>query len=274
VGPVAARRETIGWLERRPLHGRRVVVTRARAQASGLARTLAALGAEVVELPAIRIEPRIDSPAVGAAVADLHSYAVVCLTSPNGVRLLFEAMAAQNRDARALAGAIVAAIGPGTARALRERGVIADIVPERFVGEALAEALEAVDVRGRPVLVARAAEAREVLPEALEARGAEVDVVALYETVAEDPGAEALEAAREADYVTFTSSSTVRNLLAAVGERFPPHARVVSIGPVTSAAARDAGLQVHAEASRHDPEGLIEALLADASIPDRPPPRG
>ena len=274
VGPVAARRETIGWLERRPLHGRRVVVTRARAQASGLARTLAALGAEVVELPAIRIEPRIDSPAVGAAVADLHSYAVVCLTSPNGVRLLFEAMAAQNRDARALAGAIVAAIGPGTARALRERGVIADIVPERFVGEALAEALEAVDVRGRPVLVARAAEAREVLPEALEARGAEVDVVALYETVAEDPGAEALEAAREADYVTFTSSSTVRNLLAAVGERFPAHARVVSIGPVTSAAAREAGLQVHAEASRHDPEGLIEALLTDANRSERPTPRG
>ena len=118
------------------------MVTRARAQASGLAATLGGLGAEVIELPAIRIEPRIDSPEVKEAVANVHSYALVCLTSPNGVRLLFDAMAEQNRDARALAGATIAAIGPGTAAALRERGVVADIVPERSVGEALVEALE------------------------------------------------------------------------------------------------------------------------------------
>ncbi len=265
VGPVAARREQIAWLERRPLHGRRVVVTRARAQASGIARSLAALGAEVIELPAIRIEPRLDSEEVRAAVADLHSYALVCFTSPNGVRLLFEAMAAQGRDARALANATVAAIGPGTAAALGERGLIADVVPERFVAEVLVEALADVPIQGRPVLVARAAEAREVLPDALRERGAEVDVVALYETVAEDPNPAALEAAADADYVTFTSSSTVRNLLAAVGDAYPRRARVVSIGPVTSETARAAGLQVHAEASRHDPAGLVEALVADAA---------
>ena len=115
------------------------------------------------------------------------------------------------------------------------------------------------------MLVARAAEAREVLPDALRERGAEVDVVALYETIAERPDADAIEAAQEADYVTFTSSSTVRYFLAAVGDRFPPLARVVSIGPITSAAARDAGLEVHAEAERHDVDGLVEALLADAS---------
>jgi uroporphyrinogen III methyltransferase/synthase len=263
-GPVAARREQIAWLEQRPLHGRRVVVTRARAQASGLATTLAALGAEVVELPAIRIEPRLDTDAVRNAVADLHSYALVCLTSPNGVRLLFEAMRAQGRDARALANATVAAIGPGTAAALADRGVIADVVPERFVAEALVEALAGLDVSGRPVLVARAAEARDVLPDALAERGAAVDVVPLYETVREDPEPEAIDAAAGADYVTFTSSSTVRNLLAAVGDRFPREARVVSIGPVTSAAIRDAGLEVHVEAERHDPAGLVEALLADA----------
>jgi uroporphyrinogen III methyltransferase/synthase len=264
-GPAAARRDAIAWLERRPLHGRRIVVTRARAQASGLAATLRALGAEVVELPAIRIEPRIDTDAVREAVADLHSYALVCLTSPNGVRLLFEAMAAKGRDARALANATVAAIGPGTAAALAERGVIADVVPERFVAESLVEELGAVEVAGRPVLVARAAEARDVLPDALRERGAEVDVVALYETVAEEPEPAALEAAQDADYVTFTSSSTVRNLLAAIGGRFPRTARVVSIGPVTSEAAREAGLEVHVEAQRHDPSGLVEALLADAS---------
>ena len=264
IGQVAARRETIGWLERRPLFGLRVVVTRARAQASGLAATLAALGADVVELPAIRIEPRIDSGEVRDAVSAIHAYALICLTSPNGVRLLFEALDAAGLDARALANATVAAIGPGTAGALAQRGIRADVVPERSVAEALVESLEEVDVAGRPVLVARAAEARDVLPDALRERRAKVDVVALYETVAEEPDPEAVEAARSADYVTFTSSSTVRNFVAAIGSDFPERARVVSIGPVTSEAAREAGLRVDAEAVSHDPEGLVEALLADA----------
>ncbi|HEY8000813.1 MAG TPA: uroporphyrinogen-III C-methyltransferase [Solirubrobacterales bacterium] len=262
-GPVAARREAISWLERRPLYRQRVVVTRARAQASGLAGTLRALGADVIELPAIRVEPRLDTDVVRDAVADLHTYALVCLTSPNGVHLLFEAMAAQGRDARALANAVVAAIGPGTAAALTEHGVIADIVPERFVAEALVEALAGVDVAERPVLVARAAEARDLLPEALAERGGKVDVVALYETVRETPDPAAIEAALGADYVTFTSSSTVRNLVEAVGERYPRWARLVSIGPITSQTARELGLEVHVEAEQHDIEGLIEALLAD-----------
>jgi uroporphyrinogen III methyltransferase / synthase len=265
VGAVAARGDAIGWLENRPLHRRRVVVTRARAQASGLARSLTALGAEVVELPAIRIQPRIDSDAVRGAVDDIYSYALVCLTSPNGADLLFEAMAAAGRDARALANASVAAIGPGTASALRRHGIIADVVPEEAVAEALVGALADVEVEGRPVLVARAAEARDVLPDALRERGADVDVVALYQTVAEEPDPAALDAAAEADYLTFTSSSTVSNLVEAVGDRFPPRARIVSIGPITSSAAREAGLEVHVEAERHDIEGLVEALLADAA---------
>jgi uroporphyrinogen III methyltransferase / synthase len=265
TGPVAARRETIAWLERRPLFGRRVVVTRARAQASGLAATLAALGADVVELPAIRIEPRLDSPEVRDAVGAIHSYALVCLTSPNGADLLFRALDGAGLDARALANATVAAIGPGTAAALAAHGIRADVVPERSVAEALVESLVEVDVARRPVLVARAAEARDVLPEALRDRGADVDVVALYETVAEDPDPEALEAAREADYVTFTSSSTVRNFLAAAGDGLAREARIVSIGPVTSEAVTDAGLEVHVEAARHDPDGLVEALVADAA---------
>jgi uroporphyrinogen III methyltransferase/synthase len=158
----------------------------------------------------------------------------------------------------------VAAIGPGTATALAERGVIADVVPQRFVAEALIEALAGVEVTDRPVLVARAAEARDVLPQALSGRGGKVDVVALYETVREDPDPAAIEAAADADYVTFTSSSTVTNLLTAVGDRFPRNARVVTIGPVTSESAREAGLTVHVEAERHDPSGLVEALVADA----------
>jgi uroporphyrinogen III methyltransferase/synthase len=262
---VVARRESLAWLERRPLHGKRVVVTRARAQASGLAAALRELGAEVVELPAIRIEPLIDGPEARRAIAGIRDYSLVCLTSPNGVRLLFEALAAAGLDARALAGATVAAIGPGTARELAARGVAADIVPERFVAEALVEALAEVEVAGRRALVARAAEARDVLPEALRERGAEVDVVALYETVREPPEPEAVEAAAAADHITFTSSSTVRNLVEALGDRFPAGARVVSIGPVTSAAAREAGLPVDVEAKRHDVDGLLDALLADAA---------
>jgi uroporphyrinogen III methyltransferase/synthase len=264
VGPAAARRERIAWIEGRPLHGKRVVVTRARAQASELSRRLDALGAEPIELPAIRIEPRIDTEEVRRAIEGLHAYALVCLTSPNGVRLLFEAMAEQGRDARALANATVAAIGSGTAAALAEHGVLADILPERFVAEALVEALAELSVEGKPVLIARAAEARGVLPEALRKRGAEVDVVPLYETVAEQPDPAALERARDADYVTFTSSSTVRNFVEVVGDGVPPSARVVSIGPVTSEAAREAGLNVDIEATRHDIDGLVEALLADA----------
>jgi uroporphyrinogen III methyltransferase/synthase len=278
IGPVAARREELAWLERRPLHGRRVVVTRARAQASGLAAALRDLGAEVVELPAIRIEPRLQSEEVRSAVASIRDYALICVTSPNGAHLLFEALAAAGGaarpdpsgataglDARALAGATVAAIGPGTRRALAQHGIAADIVPERFVAEALVEALAGVEVDGRRVLVARAAEAREVLPEALRERGAEVDVVALYETVREDPDPAAVEAAEGADYVTFTSSSTVTNLTAALGDRFPAGARVVSIGPVTSETARAAGLKVDVEADQHDVDGLIKALLEDAA---------
>lgn len=263
VGQVVERREELAWIERRPLHGKRVVVTRARAQTSGLAKRLRGLGAEVVELPAIRIEPRIEGDEVKSAVEQIGDCSLIVLTSPNGARLLFEALCGAGLDARALAGATVAAIGPGTAQALSRCGIAADIVPERFVAESLVESLAAIDVAGKKVLLARAAEARDVIPEHLAERGAEVDVVALYETVREAPDPAAVEAAQAADYVTFTSSSTVRNLTEALGDRFPANARIVSIGPVTSESARAAGLEVQVEAERHDVDGLLTALLAD-----------
>jgi uroporphyrinogen III methyltransferase / synthase len=256
-GRVAALRERLQWLEARPLAGVTVAVTRARAQASGLASKLRALGASVVEAPAIRIVP------IAGPAPDLAGYDLVCLTSPNGVRLLFERLAVAGADARALAGAKVAAIGPGTAAALRSHGVLADIVPERFVAEGLVEALAAFPVTR--ALVARAAEARDVLPDALRARGAEVDVLALYETVAEPLSPEQLSEVRGADYVTFTSSSTVRFFLEAIdgGARLP--ARLVSIGPVTSDALRERGLEPDVEAGRHDIDGLVEALVGDVA---------
>ena len=257
LGSVVALRERLQWFERLPLAGLTVAVTRARAQASALAEALRSLGAAVVEAPAIRIVP-IDGPA-----PELERYDLVCLTSPNGVRLLFERLASAGRDARALAGRRVAAIGPGTAAALRGHGVIADIVPERFVAEGLVEAL--LDVPVAHALIARATEARDVLPEALRARGASVDVLALYETVAEPLSESERAAARAANYVTFTSSSTVRFFFDAVGPAPLEGARLVSIGPVTSGALRERGLEPDVEASRHDIDGLLEALVADAA---------
>jgi uroporphyrinogen III methyltransferase/synthase len=256
-GPVAALRDQLSWLEGRPLSGITVAVTRARAQASGLAARLSELGAAVVQAPAIRIVPnRISLP-------ELTGYDLLCLTSPNGVGLLFARMAEQGLDARALAGCRIAAIGPGTAAALRGQGVIADVVPERFVAEGLVEALANVPVSR--ALIARAAEARDVLPEALRRRGAEVDVLALYETVPERLSPEQLSELTRADYVTFTSSSTVRYLLESAGRSVIGDARLVSIGPVTSATLREHGLEPHVEASRHDIDGVIEALLEDLS---------
>jgi uroporphyrinogen III methyltransferase/synthase len=253
----------LAWIEDRPLHGRSVVVTRARAQASGLAARLALLGAEVVETPAIRIEPRPVAGELRAAAEAIEEYALVCVTSPNGATLLMEALSEIGKDARALANATVAAIGPGTASELDRRGIKADVVPERSVAEALVEALEPVPVTGRRVLVARAAEARDVLPGDLRERGGEVDVVALYDTVAEPLNDGQLEKAAAADYVTFTSSSTVRFFHDA-GGRVSDGTRVVSIGPVTSETARELGLTVHVEAKRHDIDGLVQALLEDA----------
>jgi uroporphyrinogen III methyltransferase/synthase len=276
VGPVARQRDALAWLERRPLFARSVVVTRARAQASGLATRLAALGARVIEAPAIRIVPRAVEGELAAACDRIADYALVCVTSPNGAAFLFDALAERGRDARSLAGATVAAIGPGTARELQRHGVRADVVPERSIAEALVEALADVDVGGKRVLVARAAEARDVLPAALAERGADVDVVALYDTVAEELDAGTLNAVANADYVTFTSSSTVRNFLGAIGSagRFPDGARIVSIGPVTSEAAREHGLEVHVEATRHDVDGLVDALLADAEAGRSPAGQG
>jgi uroporphyrinogen III methyltransferase/synthase len=268
VGPVAALRDRLAWLERAPLFGQRIVITRARAQASGLAATLAELGAEVVEAPAIRIEPRLDDPAVLKAVDGLaeDEFEVLCLTSPNGAELLMDALAAAGHDARALAGVTIAAIGPGTAAALAGHGIRADVVPERSIAEALAAEIVSRGVAGRRVLIARAAEARDVLPDELTKAGATVDVVSLYETVREELGEHERAALAGAHYVTFTSSSTVRNFVDALGGRdgLPVGARVVSIGPVTSATAGELGIPVDVEAERHDLDGLVAALLADA----------
>jgi uroporphyrinogen III methyltransferase/synthase len=266
VGGVAA--EDLAWFTERPLHGRSIVVTRARAQASGLAARLRELGAEVIESPAIAIEAPADGgAALAAAVADLAAYDWLVLTSPNGVHRTF----AHLPDARALAGVRVAAIGPGTADALAGYRIVADLVPERFVAESLLEAFPEPPAGGGRVLVSRAAVARDVLPDGLRAAGWSVDVVEAYRTVPVAPDEALRDQVASADAITFTSSSTVDHVVAALGtERLP--ATVVSIGPITSATASGHGLAVTAEADPHTIDGLVDAVLAALAHPDGPAP--
>ena len=178
------------------------------------------------------------------------------------MRLLFERLATAGRDARALHGARVAAIGPATARALRAHGVLTDVC--RCAPSPSRSWRRSASARARRALVARAKVARDVLPDALRARGTEVDVLELYETVAE-PLPPSSSKPRAADYVTFTSASTVRFFLQAADSPLSPHTRIVSIGPITSAALREHGLEPHVEAENHDIDGLLQALLADVA---------
>ncbi|MEA2125403.1 MAG: uroporphyrinogen methyltransferase / synthase [Solirubrobacteraceae bacterium] len=250
VGPVAALGEELSWRELRPLHEVRVAVTRARAQASPLAATLRDLGAEVVEAPAIRTR------SLEAELPPLAGHDLIVVSSPNGAHELFAALERGGDDARSLAGHRIAAMGPGTARALREHGISADIVPDRAVAEGMVEALADVPIAN--VLVVRAREGRDVLPDALRERGAAVTVVALYETIAEPLDGEPLAAV---DWITFTSASTVRFLAEAAGG-LPAGPRLASIGPATSAALREHGREPDVEADPHTPDGLVAALLA------------
>jgi uroporphyrinogen III methyltransferase/synthase len=256
VGEVAAL--DLAWFETRPLFGRRIVVTRAREQASALRDRLEALGAEVLELPAIGIAP------VAFDLPDLDATDWLVFTSANGATAFFErGLYPAGLDARALTGIRVAAIGPGTAEALGRCGVRPDVVPERFVAEALVDAFPPGPGR---VVIARAAEARDVLPDGLAAKGYAVDVLPVYRTVTGDPDPETVEQVRAGDVeaLTFTSSSTVTNFISALGGggALPdPQPTVVCIGPVTAQTAREHGLRVDAVADIHTIEGLVAATI-------------
>ncbi|MCB0978253.1 MAG: uroporphyrinogen-III C-methyltransferase [Acidimicrobiales bacterium] len=255
VGAVAA--ERFDWFERRPLSGRRVVVTRARAQASALAERLRGMGAVVVEAPSI--EPTLPSDG-GAAIRDavdrIGTYDWFVLTSPVGVARTFDLIP----DVRVLAGVKVAVVGTGTDAALRRCRVAADLVPERFIAESLLEAFPQPPGEGGRVLVAVAENAGALLPDGLTERGWTVDVAHPYRTAPVPLDDETIAAVARADAVTFTSSSTVTNLLDAVGDSGIPPV-VVTIGPVTSATAVERGLSVTAEADPHTIDALVDALV-------------
>jgi uroporphyrinogen III methyltransferase / synthase len=271
IGEVAA--SDLAWFENRPLFGRRVVVTRAREQAGELVTRLQAQGAATVEVPAIEIrDPADGGAALAAAVDRLGDYDWVVLTSPNGARRLLGAVRDRGRDARAFAGARLAAIGPGTAEALAGANLEVDLVPPWFVAEALLDALPAPNTTGGRLLLVRAAVARDVLPEGLRGKGWDVDVVEAYRTEQAPLTEEQAAAVTAADIVTFTSSSTVSNFLAAMGGRpIPPV--VAAIGPITAATSRELGLAVDVEAEVHTIDGLVDALVAWAAKAPRRGPR-
>ena len=257
IGEVAA--QDLAWFERRPLFGKSVVVTRARAQSSELRMRLSELGAAVIEVPSIVIEDPADGgAALRSSAADVRSYDWVVLTSANGAERFLACL----HDARDLGGVCVAAIGPGTADVLAHANVRADLVPSRYVAEALLDAFPASETSAhRRVLLARAAVARDVLPDGLRARGWTVDVVDAYQTRTAEPEADVLAAAREADIITFTSSSTVERYLEIAGAGSVPPI-VACIGPITAETARARGLRVDVEAPVHSIDGLVDALVA------------
>jgi len=268
VGEVVRLRDDLRWYDNRPLAGKRVLVTRTREQASELAELLAAAGAEPVELPSLEVRVIADPAAVDDAIARLRTsaYTWAIFTSTNGVRIFFDALADRGCDARVFGRTQVAAIGPATADALGARGVRADLVPERFVAEGLIEAFAGRVLRGQGVLLPRAKGARDVLIDGLQARGAQVDELLLYEAaVPVAPDAEGLRRLRggEIDIATFASSSSVRNLIAMLGGDVAAlrNVTIAAIGPVTAQAVRAAGLEPAVVAEEHSIVGLLHALV-------------
>ncbi len=262
-----------------PLAGRTIVVTRARHQASRLSRELEALGARVIELPTIEIVPPNSHEVLDSALKNLQQYQWLIVTSANTARVLGERIALLHADFPVLSGVQVVAVGASTAAALEKAGFRVDLVPPRYVAESVAETLRD-RVAGSRVLLARAAIARDVIPDELRRLGATVDVIDAYRTVVPAESAGLMRSvfgnSPLPDAVTFTSSSTVTNFFSLLREAgpdlLPPEVRALSIGPITSATLRESGWEPAAEADPHDVDGLVQAALR--ALPPSPLPVG
>jgi uroporphyrinogen III methyltransferase/synthase len=269
VGEVVTLRDTLRWFENRPLLGKRIVVTRARAQASDLIERLSLLGAECLQCPTIEVAPPDSWEPLDQAIANLAQYNWIVFTSVNGVRYFFERLFEQGLDARSLGHLRTAAIGPATAQQLRRFGLNTDILPKTYRAESVVEAFADVAVKGQSVLLPRAKEARAILPEELRRMGASVDEIVAYQTLAaadEDNAlVDALEK-NEVDMVTFTSSSTATNFrsLLPAGAELPAlmkGAAVACIGPITADTAKSLGFKVDITAQEFTIDGLCQAVV-------------
>jgi uroporphyrinogen III methyltransferase/synthase len=268
VGEVIKLRDTLNWFEKRALFGKTVVITRARAQASELVRRLTDLGAACLECPTIKVVPPEDGSPLDAAIDNLGTYDWLVFTSTNGVSFFFERLYEKDKDVRALKDVSTAAIGPATAKRLRDFGFKSDIIPESYQAESVVEAFKQEPMNGKRVLLPRAKEARPVLPVELRKMGAIVDEIAAYQTEQARENVDVLIKRLEEDSIdllTFTSSSTVRNFKALL-----PHDRfenlikgvtVASIGPITADTAKQLGFKVDIMAQDYTIDGLCEAIL-------------
>ncbi|MDP8981443.1 MAG: uroporphyrinogen-III C-methyltransferase [Acidobacteriota bacterium] len=262
IGDVVELRGKLNWFERLPLFGKRIVVTRAAEQAGELSSRLRSLGATVIEFPVIELRAAADPTPLDAAIARLAGYDWVIFTSVNGVRFFMDHLDASAADLRGLR-ARICVIGPATRAAVEALHLKVDLMPEEYVAESLVAAFSGHDLKGKRILLPRAAVARDVIPVALGALGAQVDVVEAYRNVIPSRRAEL----GSADWITFTSSSTVTNFLALAGREALRGTRVASIGPVTSATLRAQGIEVHAEARTYTLDGLVEAMVGQEVSP-------
>jgi uroporphyrinogen III methyltransferase / synthase len=267
VGPVVSLRKELAWFDKTPLFGKKIVVTRARAQASGLREDLTRLGAQCIEIPTIRIQPPADGTPLRKAIDRIREYDWVVFTSVNGVKFFFDTLFGMGKDVRILGHLKFACIGPVTKERLADFGIISDILPETFRAESVVAAFSGADIQGKQVLLPRARKARTILPEELTRMGAAVDEVTAYETVLEtDAGATLLDLLnkKQVDAITFTSSSTVSNFMSLLS---PDQANlltgvtIASIGPITSDTARTFGLEPAVEADPYTIAGLVDGLL-------------
>ena len=262
-GEVVRLRDGLNWYEKRPLLGKRIVVTRTRKQASVLSNKLRALGAHVIELPTIRIEPPSDLREFAELVQGAHMYDWIVFTSANGVEAFFDIFFKLYEDAREIGSVRIAAIGPATAQRVKDFHLHVDLQPDEFVAEAVSrEFKKHGSIENLRILLVRAEKARDTLPKELSALGAIVDQAFAYRTVPETrdtSGARRQLAEDGADLITFTSSSTVENFLA-LGLPWPKGMRIATIGPITSKTVRDQGLKVDVEAHRHDIDGLVRVI--------------
>ena len=264
VGEVVRLREKMRWFDNRPLFGKRILVTRARHQASTLSRLLSERGAQPVELPAIEIQHVTDTVKLDRAISNLPRYHWIIFTSVNGVEAFFVRLHTLKLDARALHGLKVGAIGPATAKSLEQKGIAPDYCPTTYTSEGLIAGLRSLNIAGQRFLLPRADIADKQLAEEIAALGGEAHEVAVYKTV---PAANAISEVKKlivfgkVDVITFTSSSTVSNLIAALGDEAVTNSvKVACIGPKTADAATKAGLKVDIVASEHTIPGLVAAI--------------
>jgi len=265
IGEVVKLREKFNWFETKPLFGKKIVVTRTREQASKLVERLEELGAMCYEIPTIKIEAVVDEK-IYQTIEKLSSYDWIIFTSENGVKFFFKVLWEKGKDLRVLGNSKVAVIGSSTKTFLENMGIRADLIPEKeFTQEGLISAFSRIDIKDKNILIPRAKEAREVLPQRLKEMGAKVDVLPVYETKTCEESKEKLRNILEegVDIVTFTSSSTVKNFFKLIEETERSYLKDIvfaSIGPITSATLREFGFEPHIEAKEYTIEGLVNAI--------------